>query len=177
MKQYYAIMFAALLVLSAGVGAVSAKRNQPTLLETALAANGPGGAYEGQFDTLIAAVLAADPQVVYRLDGLAQYTVFAPTDDAFEAAFNELGVSAADVLANQAFLTDVLEYHLVRGRRTSEDVLDSTRIRTIERSVVYQDGGVLTDELGRTANIVVTDVPAKNGIIHAIDNVILPYAP
>jgi transforming growth factor-beta-induced protein len=42
---------------------------------------------------------------------------------------------------------------------------------------LFQDGGVLTDKLGRTANIIVTDVPAANGIIHVIDAVVLPKAP
>jgi uncharacterized surface protein with fasciclin (FAS1) repeats len=152
----------------------------PTIVDVAVAVNEATKTPEdpdGEFATLIAAVLAADEAVVETLSGNGQFTVFAPTDDAFEAAFAELGVAPGDVLSNKELLTDILLYHVARGRRYSGDVLDSDRIRVLKGGFLFQDGGVLTDNLGRDANIIVTDVEAANGIIHAIDAVVLPYAP
>ncbi len=153
--------------------AVQAAPKGPTLVETAIAVNS-SGPFAGQFDTLIAAVLAADPAVLATLSGNGQFTVFAPTDDAFAAmGLDENNIGTVD----QDFLTDVLLYHVARGRRYSGDVLDSERIRTLNRGFLLQDGGVLTDNLDRDATIIVTDVEAANGVIHAIDAVVLPYAP
>jgi uncharacterized surface protein with fasciclin (FAS1) repeats len=150
----------------------------PTIVEVAMEANGPDGAFPGLFDTLIAAVLAADPAVLNTLTGNGQRTVFAPTDDAFAAlGLDENNVGTA---LSQDVLTAILLYHVAPGRRYSEDVLASERIRTLlkgKNGFLFQDGGVLTDNLGRPATIIVTDVPAANGVIHAIDAVVLPYAP
>ena len=145
----------------------------PTLVDVAIAINSEGP-YAGQFDTLIAAVLAADPVVLNTLSGNGQFTVFAPTDD----AFSELGLDETNIGdLDQAFLTDVLLYHVARGRRDAGQVLASSRIRMLKGGFLLQAGGVLTDNLGRDATIIVTDVEAANGIIHAIDAVVLPYAP
>jgi uncharacterized surface protein with fasciclin (FAS1) repeats len=145
----------------------------PTLVEVAIAVNSEGP-FAGQFDTLIAAVLAADPAVLKTLSGNGQFTVFAPTDDAFAA----LGFTPDNIgTLNQGFLTDVLLYHVARGRRDASQVLASEEIRMLKGGFLLQDGGVLTDNLGRQATIIVTDVGAANGIIHAIDAVVLPYAP
>ncbi|MFB0514554.1 MAG: fasciclin domain-containing protein [Candidatus Bathyarchaeia archaeon] len=145
----------------------------PTVVDVAIAINSEGP-FAGQFDTLIAAVLAADPAVLATLSGNGQFTVFAPTDDAFAA----LGITPDNVgELDQGFLTDVLLYHVARGRRYSTVILASKRIRTLERGFLFQAGGALTDNLGRVANIIVTDVEAANGVIHAIDAVVLPYAP
>lgn len=174
------VLFAFLLVLVLALSFAptsEAAPPGPTIVDVAAAANAPGGAYEGQFDILIAALGAADPAVLATLGGNGQYTVFAPTDDAFAAAFAELGVAPGDVLANQEFLTDVLLYHVAHGRRYAGSVVASERIRTLNKAFLFQDGGTLTDQLGREANIIVTDVEAANGIIHAIDAVVLPYAP
>jgi uncharacterized surface protein with fasciclin (FAS1) repeats len=112
--------------------------------------------------------------VISTLDGNGQFTVFAPTDGAFAA----LGLTPDNIdTLDKGFLTDVLLYHVARGRRDAADVLDSDRIRTLQRGFLLQDGGTLTDNLDREANIIVTDVEAANGIIHAIDAVVLPYAP
>lgn len=97
--------------------------------------------------------------------------MFAPTDDAFEA----IGITPDNVDEfDQDFLTDVLLYHVARGRRDSTDVLDSERIRMIKGGFLLQDSGVLTDNGGGTATIQVVDVEAANGIIHVIDSVVIP---
>jgi len=71
-------------------------------------------------------------------------------------------------------LTDILLYHVTHGRRYSGDVLESEQIRMLNRSVVKQAGGVLTDNQDGMSTIIETDVPAANGVIHAIDAVLLP---
>jgi uncharacterized surface protein with fasciclin (FAS1) repeats len=144
------------------------------IVDVALAANGPGSPYQGMFDTLIAAVLAADPAVVATLTGNGQHTVFAPTDDAFE----DIGLDEGTIGSVPTdVLTDILLYHVVKGRRYSGDVIDSTQLKTLYGSRLYQDGGTLTDQLGGEAGIIVLDVEAANGIIHAINAVVLPYDP
>ncbi|MHC5156706.1 MAG: fasciclin domain-containing protein [Planctomycetota bacterium] len=113
------------------------------------------GPFAGQFDTLIAAVLAANPIVLETLDGNGKFTVFAPTDDAFA----EIGLDPNSVAElDQAFLTDV-------------------RIRVLKGGFVYSEGWVLIDNLGREVDLIAFDVKAANGVIHAINRVLLPKAP
>lgn len=146
----------------------------PSIVEVAIAANGEGSPHEGAFDTLIAAVLAADPAVLETLSGRGQHTVFAPTDEAFGA----LGLDPESVSQlDKGFLTNVLLYHVAKGKRYAEDVVESERIRTLGGEFLEQSDATLTDALGREAAIIVTDVEAANGVIHAIDAVVLPYAP
>ncbi len=149
----------------------------PTIVDIAVSNPDINNDGERDFDILVTAVLAADPAVLATLSGNGQFTVFAPTDDAFAAAFAELGVAPQDLLNNTELLTDILLYHVTRGRRDAADVISSDRIRTLQRGFLFQDSGVLTDAVGRDANIIVTDVAAANGIIHVIDAVVLPYVP
>ena len=163
-----------MLVLAFGVAVPEAVAGPkgPTVVDVAVMIN-TSGPFAGEFDTLIAAVVAT-PSVLMTLGGNGQFTVFAPTDGAFAALGldeNNVGTVAPD------FLQDVLTYHVARGRRDATDVVSSDRIRTLYKDFLLQDGGVLTDNLGRDANIIVTDVFAANGVIHAIDAVVLPYSP
>ena len=146
---------------------------QPNLLALAIQLNAEGD-FAGTFDTLIAAVLAADPSIADALAGEDELTVFAPTDDAFAAL--ELTPEIVGGL-DQAFLTDVLLYHVTAGRLLAADVLAASQIEMLKGGSLMQAGGVLTDNLGGTATIIVTDVEASNGVIHAIDAVVLPQAP
>ncbi|MGC9334931.1 MAG: fasciclin domain-containing protein [Anaerolineae bacterium] len=171
-KKVMPLLLVAVLLAVSAVPVMAAPPG-PTIVDVAIAVNSEGP-FAGSFDTLIAAVLAADPVVLATLTGNGQFTVFAPTDDAFLA----LGLDADNIgTLDQEALTQILLYHVARGRRYAEDVLESDRIRTLQGGFLLQDGGVLTDNLGREANIIVTDVPAANGIIHAIDAVVLPFAP
>jgi uncharacterized surface protein with fasciclin (FAS1) repeats len=135
---------------------------------------------EGDFDTLLAAVTLADSSVLERLSCKGQNTVFAPTDAAFEEAFEELealGIDPADVLADTDLLTLILNYHISPGKRDSSKVLKSEKIRMRDGGFLSQDNGILTDNLEREAAIIAVDIPARNGIIHVIDNVVLPALP
>lgn len=142
----------------------------PSIVDVAIEVNND----TGLFDTLIAALLAADPSVVETLSGNGQYTVFAPTDDAFAA----LGLTPETVSTlDQDALTAILLYHVAHGRRDAGSVIGAKQIRTLQGGFLQQNSGVLTDNLERNATIVLTDVKAANGIIHVIDAVVLPFAP
>jgi uncharacterized surface protein with fasciclin (FAS1) repeats len=171
-----ALVLGATFVTDAEAGKKARKppARSPNIVEVASAANA-SGPYAGQFDTLLAAAQAADPIVVTALTSAGQLTVFAPTDDAFEALFAEIApVTPADLLADQQLLTNVLLYHVAPGRRNSGAVLGSSQIRMMVSGFVYQDGGRLVDNRGRDVGFVVTDIPASNGVIHVIDRVLLP---
>lgn len=158
---------------SRGDGTFAPPPSLGNIVEVAVAVN-TSGPFAGQFDTLIAAVGAADEAIVEALTKKGKLTVFAPTDDAFVL----LGITPETVgTLDQGFLTQVLAYHVVPGERLAVDVLATSRFRSIQGTFFFQEGGVLTDAVGRDANIIATDVLADNGVIHAIDAVILPFAP
>ncbi len=166
----YALLIAALVISALGATFTPVKAQEAgTLLDVALAAN----AQTGEFSILIAALQAANPNILQRLSSNREYTVFAPTDAAFQALLTELGVTAEQLLSDRMLLSRVLRYHIARGSLDSSEVLASESIRTLQRRV-FQANGVLTDFNGRTANIVTTDIPASNGYIHVIDRVLLP---
>ena len=162
-----------LLSLSVPLSAKAANGPDPSIVDIAVKLNGPGGAAEGLFDTLIAAVLVADPAVLEKLSGYGQNTVFAPTDDAFAA----LGIDESNVGdLDQTVLTQILLYHVAPGKRAANSVVRKKRVRMLFGGFLKQRDGVLTDNVGGQATIIVTDQFAQNGVIHAIDAVVLPYA-
>ena len=139
----------------------------PSIVQTAIAVNS-AGPYAGQFDTLICLV-ANNPAVLSRLSSKGQYTVFAPTD----AAFAQIGVTSANCAAVAPTVTNVLAYHVAKGRRDAATVVSSTRIRMLNRQftkVSAANGSYYVND----AKIIVTDVFATNGVIHVIDRVLLP---
>jgi len=107
---------------------------------------------------LIAASGEANPLVLETLSGNGQFTVFAPTDEAF--ADLDLDPNNIEQL-DKDFLTDVLLYHVARARRYEKSVLKSKRIRMLKGGFLLQDQGILTDNLGGEANIIVTDVEKR----------------
>ena len=121
------------------------------------------------FSTLVAAVDAADLQDTLSADG--PYTVFAPTNAAFEA----LPDGVLDKLLepeNKDTLKEILTYHVVSGEVTS-DMIEPGDVETVEGSTVTitTDGGeVMVNE----AKVETADVDASNGVIHSIDAVLLP---
>jgi uncharacterized surface protein with fasciclin (FAS1) repeats len=126
----------------------------------------------GLFTTLIA-LASADDAVLSTLSGNGQFTVFAPTNDAFSAL---IGAADANCIPlTPELVRSVLLYHVVRGRRDSGDVVASDQLRTLLGAFFAQDGGVITDNAGQNANIIVVDQFADNGVIHAIDTVLLPF--
>jgi uncharacterized surface protein with fasciclin (FAS1) repeats len=169
-KLVYALLIAVMAFGAFAAPSAQAAPKGDSIVDVALAAN----AQTGEFSILIAALQAADPAVIQTLSGNGQFTVFAPTDAAFVSLLGELGLSADQLWSNQDLVTQVLLYHVARGNRDSADVIGPSRIRTLQRGFLFQSGGVLTDANGRTANIIATDIPAANGVIHVIDRVVLP---
>ena len=126
------------------------------------------------FSTLVAAVTAAD--LVETLSGEGPFTVFAPTNAAFEAALEALGLTAEELLADTELLTSVLTYHVVAGEVLAETVVTletATTVQGSDISIAVVDGGVVLND---SVNVVATDIMASNGVIHVIDGVLLPPA-
>jgi uncharacterized surface protein with fasciclin (FAS1) repeats len=143
----------------------------PNLVETAIAVNS-AGPFAGQFSTLIGLV-ASDDEILNTLTERKQYTVFAPTNTAFDALFTAAAANCLDLTPE--LVNAVLKYHVAKGRRDSTEVLDSSRIRTLLGAFFFQTGGIINDGADQSVNFVATDIPATNGIIHAIDTVLLPF--
>jgi len=166
-KLFLFLAFAFALVFAFAPDSVAAGPKGPTIVDVAVYANSPEGPFPGAFDTLLAAVGAANPAVAATLAGNGQHTVFAPTDDAFA----KIGLNPDNIgEVPEETLTQILLYHVANGRRDAADVTTSSQIRTLQRGFVQVDGAVLNGEI----NIIVTDVFAANGVIHAIDGVLLP---
>lgn len=141
-----------------------------TIVQTAqaLAAASPP-----EFTILVEAVVEAN--LASTLSETGPFTVFAPTDAAFAALLTELGITKAQLFANKPLLTQVLTYHVVPSRVFKAEVPVGMSIATVETGTFMVDSTLaITDERGRKAKIVATDVLAKNGAIHVIDKVILP---
>ncbi|MBD2257018.1 fasciclin domain-containing protein [Pseudanabaena sp. FACHB-2040] len=122
----------------------------------------------GEFEILVAAVEAAG--LVEVLSGEGPFTVFAPTDAAFEA-LPEGALEALLMPENQALLAQILTYHVVPGTVTSGDL--------VEGDVATVEGSDVTVSLGDSvmvndATVVMPDIEASNGVIHVIDKVIIP---
>jgi uncharacterized surface protein with fasciclin (FAS1) repeats len=132
--------------------------------------------------TLVAAVKAAG--LVETLEGPGPFTVFAPTNE----AFNKLPAGTVDTLLkpeNKDTLTKVLTYHVVAGRLSASDLKKqikagngTAQLTTVEGGKLWaslQDGSiVLKDEKGGTALVTIPNVFQSNGVIHVIDSVVLP---
>ena len=127
---------------------------------------------DNRLSILVEAVVAAD--LATTLSGPGPYTVLAPTDEAFAALLEELGVTKAQLLADRALLTAVLTYHVVPGRVVRAQLPLNTPITTVQGETFTVTNAGVVDQRGRTARLVQTDVPATNGVIHVIDRVILP---
>ena len=164
------------LTLSAGLCAVAAlafaaprasAAQSKDIVDTAVSA--------GSFKTLVAAVKAAG--LVDTLKGDGPFTVFAPTD----AAFQKLEKTKPGTLAmllkpeNKAKLSAILTYHVVPGTVTAAEVTKLTEAKTVEGAPVKissKDGKVMIND----ATVVSADVGASNGVIHVIDTVLMPPA-
>lgn len=121
----------------------------------------------GNFTTLVAALQAAD--LVTTLKGAGPFTVFAPTDDAFK----KLPAGTVDaLLKDKAKLAGILTYHVVPGKLLSKDVrsTDNTTVQGTTVKVVSANGGVNVND----AKVTKADIEAANGVIHAIDTVLMP---
>jgi len=166
MRRLALVFASAALALGLAAQPVAARQTGSTIVETAIAVN----AQTGEFDYLIQAVVRAG--LVDTLDGNRQFTVFAPTDAAFERLFTALGVSGINDIPLDT-LKAVLLYHVAPGERFSGAVVSSDRIRTVSKGFLFpsvHDGAAWVND----ARIVAADVDVSNGVIHVIDAVLLP---
>ncbi len=127
----------------------------------------------GGFSTLVAAIEAAG--LVETLEGEGPFTVFAPTDEAFGAALEALGITAEELLADTDTLTSILTYHVLAQEADSQLVstLDGESVATVngaEVNISVTDGSVMVND----ATVVSADLAADNGIVHVINAVLLP---
>uniref|UniRef100_UPI0038B2CC3D fasciclin domain-containing protein n=1 Tax=Curvivirga aplysinae TaxID=2529852 RepID=UPI0038B2CC3D len=125
----------------------------------------------GQFNTLVAAVTAAD--LVDVLKGEGPFTVFAPTDEAFAA----LPAGTVENLLkpeNKDQLVAILTYHVIPGKVMSGDIagkmVKPASVQGAKIDINASGGAVMVND----ASVVAADVAASNGVIHVIDKVILP---
>ncbi len=132
------------------------------------------------FSILVSALTRPDqPNFVSILGGTASspFTVFAPTNTAFTSLLAELGLASLAAVP-QATLENALKYHVVAGANVaSTDITNNMNVITFQGGTfkITTTGGVkITDANNRISNVIATDVQCSNGIIHAIDKVLLP---
>jgi uncharacterized surface protein with fasciclin (FAS1) repeats len=140
----------------------------PDIVDTAVSA--------GSFKTLVAAVQAAG--LVQTLKSPGPFTVFAPSDTAFEALPKG---TVESLLKDIPKLTAILTYHVVPGRVSASDVMNMTKGKTAEvktvqgQPVTLKTQGMLSKSVYvNDAKVVKADIGTTNGVIHVIDKVIMP---
>jgi uncharacterized surface protein with fasciclin (FAS1) repeats len=181
MKFRFALLAAAAALAAAPAASVAADHHGKKMAKAEETIVGVAAGND-QFSTLVTAVKTAE--LVETLNGEGPFTVFAPTNDAF-AALPAGSVDALLLEENRDALKMVLTYHVVSGKVKAKDLIKMIRqndgeatITTVEGSELtarVEDGEViLTDVAGNEIKVVKTDVPASNGVIHAIGGVLLP---
>lgn len=156
------LMIAAALLMVLGLNPVYAGQAKSDIVDTAVSA--------GSFNTLAAALTAAD--LVETLKSEGPFTVFAPTDEAFA----KLPAGTLENLLlpeNKDKLIGILTYHVVAGKVLAADVVTLTSAKTVngkEVTIKVNEGKVYVDN----AQVVKTDIETSNGVIHVIDQVIIP---
>lgn len=160
MKKVISVIALCLLL----AGSIMAGTPNKDIVDTAVAA--------GQFTTLAKALQAAG--LVDTLKGKGPFTVFAPTD----AAFAKLPAGTLEDLLkpeNKSKLVAILTYHVVPGELKAKDLEKRTSVKTVNGEplkITTRDGKVMIND----ANVVKANILCSNGVIHAIDTVLLPAA-
>jgi len=134
------------------------------------------------FSTLVTAVKTAG--LVETLSSEGPFTVFAPTNDAF-AKLPDGTVTSLLMPASKNDLTSILTYHVVAGKFEAAAVIDAInsnngifKVKTVQGDEISLslkgENVILTDAAGGSSTVVIADVAASNGVIHAIDSVVMP---
>ncbi len=167
MKLFTILTLAVITLTSSNSTATAAdakKTEDMTIVEVAVG--------NKDFSTLVAAVKAAG--LVETLSGKGPFTVFAPTNAAFEA----LPKGTVETLLkpeNKGKLAGILTYHVVAGKVMAADVVKLKEAVTVQGQTVTVNASDAGVKIGK-ANVVKTDIVCKNGVIHVIDAVLLPPA-
>ena len=156
------LLMVSLVLLALPIVAGTPAREERDIVDVAVGA--------GSFKTLAAALQAAD--LVTTLKSAGPFTVFAPTDDAF-AKLPPATLQKLLLPENKAKLQAVLTYHVVSGKVPASKVIKMTTAATVNGARLPISSSVKGVIVGG-ANVVSTDIPASNGIIHVIDSVMLP---
>lgn len=124
------------------------------------------------FSSLVGALAAAPGELVSVLQATGPYTVFAPVNSGFDAISDVIATLTSDQIAS------VLTYHVISGANVlSTDLSNDMAVTTVngqEFTVLIGDGVQIQDAGGNTSDVLITDVQATNGVIHALSNVIIP---
>ncbi len=174
MRKLSLLLLTLLLMAALPTYAQTDEPEAQTIADVMVAA---ASADEPQFATLLAAVQAADPAVLEKLsDPEADITVFAPSNEAFAALEEQIGEEAfAAILADTEALTQILLYHVIEGAVTAEQAIEMAgeEVTTLQGTPVtlrVEDEKVFVNE----AEVITPDIQASNGVIHAINAVLLP---
>lgn len=161
---------------------LAGKPGTSNIVEIATAVN----AQSGEFDYLLAAATCDyfDGAIVALLSGSDRYTLFAPTDAAFEALQRKLGVQnpSPEITCTlpQATVFNILAYHVTEGRRFSNSIFNKRATKMVEmlngQYIVTNPNLTINDNAGKTINPVkgLININASNGVIHVIDGVLEP---
>ena len=164
--------------------AVTEETTAPATEDTAAAEVGTIvdiAAGDENFSTLVSLVTTAE--LVETLSGEGPFTVFAPTNAAFEALAEKMGVTmdelSATLTEDTALLAKVLTSHVIAGKVMAADTaaLDGTEVEMVsgEKATVASADGAVSLTIGESvANVVTADIEASNGVIHVIDIPLLP---
>ena len=126
--------------------------------------------------TILNAALKASGLDKVLMSSEGEFTVFAPTDAAFAELLEELDVTSEELLADKELLTMVLTYHVIPNMTVkAADIPYGDSIETVNgQAFSISDANIIMDASGYTSKIIKTDVLATNGVIHLIDDVLLP---
>ncbi len=176
-KNRLTLALTALFATTGLVGMVSAKDKAPAAAEVSGSKDAKAKVGDivavaegaGKFTTLCAAVKAAG--LVETLQGKGPFTVFAPTDEAFAKLPKG---TLEDLLKpeNKEKLAGILTYHVLAGKVMAADVktMEAKTVNGQKLNLVAEDGKVSVNK----AKVIMADVAASNGVIHAIDTVLMP---
>ena len=171
------VIIADIVTVNGIIHAIDAVLRLPTVVDFALA--------DPTFSTLVTALTFEGqpdfPTILSETDAApSPFTVFAPTNMAFNDLLSELNISGLGDLT-PANLTAVLQYHVAgEANVRAEDLTDNFEVSTLNTGQVFTIGlpvdanPLITDASNRTSEIIFTNVQAINGVIHVIDNVLLP---
>ena len=165
MKKFSKIAFSlvTLLLLSPIFAATANAENHVTDDVVGVALGNP------DFSILVSALQKAE--LVETLQGDGPFTVFAPTNAAFEKLLTELDITAEELLA-QPDLAKVLTYHVVSGKVLASDLTDGMTAPTVNGEELTFD--LSGDPMVNKSMITQTDIEATNGVVHVIDTVLVP---
>jgi uncharacterized surface protein with fasciclin (FAS1) repeats len=191
-KTLFALMMAAAVSMPLAIGASAQMMGGGTSNNNPMVGGAPmyrtkniveNAVNSADHTTLVAAVKAAG--LVETLQGKGPFTVFAPTN----AAFDKLPAGTVETLVkpeNKATLTKILTYHVVAGKYDAKKLMQLIKkgggqasLRTVSGGTLTarmngMNGISLTDEKGGTSNVTTADVYQSNGVIHVIDTVAMP---